>query len=83
MTEAEEWTGEVIADLHRLRISQKQLAVEAGVTQEYISMLLNGKRKSEPGKKRILSALQRMKNKEALTNVNAAILSNHPAQHCD
>lgn len=41
---AEEWTGRIVGQLHTHRITQAELAAEMGVTAQYISMVLNGKK---------------------------------------
>ena len=37
----EMWTGKIIAQLHVNGITQRQLAEEMGLTEQYVSMLLN------------------------------------------
>ena len=38
------WIGEIVGQMHKFGISNKQLAAHMGVTPEYISMVLNGHR---------------------------------------
>ena len=45
----QEWTAEVVAQLHLHKLTIKQLAEEAGYTPEYLSMVLNGHRDPEKG----------------------------------
>lgn len=54
----EKWTGEISAMLHTNRIKQKDLAEEMGVTPEYISMILNGKKKPAKAKAKMVSAIK-------------------------
>lgn len=54
---AEQWTGEIVALLHVNKISQRELANELGVTDIYISMLLNGARKTPSAKERMEAAI--------------------------
>jgi plasmid maintenance system antidote protein VapI len=51
------WVGEVVGDMHILRISNKQLAAHMGVTEEYISMVLNGHREPSGIESRIRKAI--------------------------
>ena len=66
----EKWTGEVVAELHVSRISQKELAAAMGVTVEYVSMLLNGKKSSPGAGKRMMDAIKSIK-KEREQNAKA------------
>ncbi len=54
---AEQWTGDIVALLHVHKISQRELASELGVTDIYISMLLNGARKTPSAKERMEAAI--------------------------
>ena len=38
------WIGEIVGQMHKNGISNKQLAEHMGMTPEYISMVLNGHR---------------------------------------
>ena len=40
----EMWTGELLAKMHINRVRQVDLARQLGVTEAYISMLMNSKR---------------------------------------
>ena len=54
MKQNEEWTVEVVARMHRLRIKQSELAKACGYTVPYISLVLNGQKafSSEKAKER-------------------------------
>ena len=52
------WTGEVVAALHTSKISQKELAAKMGVTVEYVSMLLNGKKTASGMRERMMTAIR-------------------------
>lgn len=39
-----EWTGHIVGLLHTHRITQATLAAELGLTAQYVSMVLNGKK---------------------------------------
>ena len=50
----EEWTGIVVGKMHQWGVSEKELADRCGYTTQYVSMLLNGKKKfqTEKGKEK-------------------------------
>lgn len=52
-----DWTGWVVGQMHIAGISGKQLAEHMGVTPEYVSMILNGKRAPEGAESRFKSAV--------------------------
>lgn len=54
----EEWTGRIVGLLHTHRIMQAELAAEMGVTAQYISMVLNGKKSAKDIDERMESAIQ-------------------------
>lgn len=54
-----DWTCEVVAKLHYLKMEKRQLAAEAGYSPVYLSMLLNGRRYSKAAEERLLSILNR------------------------
>jgi transcriptional regulator with XRE-family HTH domain len=43
----EVWTADVVGRLHRLNITQSEFAYFCGITPQYLSCLLNGKKKFE------------------------------------
>lgn len=43
----EEWTAEVVGRLHRINVTQKELADECGYTAQYLCQVLNCKKKFE------------------------------------
>ena len=53
----ERWLGDVVGEMHIQNISQKQIASHLGVTEEYISMVLNGHRKPTGIENRIRNAI--------------------------
>lgn len=55
---SDRWTGEIIASLHINKIKQKELAKEMDLTEEYISMLLCGKKSSVGMEERMKSAIE-------------------------
>lgn len=59
------WTGEIVAQLHVHRITQKELAEKSGYTPEYVSMVLNGAKTSSVVEQNLKGALNALiKEKE-------------------
>lgn len=58
----EDWAAEVVGKLHRLGMTQKELAKRCNYTPSYLSMLLNGKKEfsSEYSKKVTRNHILRM-----------------------
>ena len=54
---AEEWTGRIVGMLHTHRITQAELALELGVTSQYVSMVLNGKKSPKGIEERMETAI--------------------------
>lgn len=52
-----EWTGELVGLMHNHRISNSDLARKLGVTDRYISMVLNGHREPEGAEGRFRAAV--------------------------
>ena len=52
----EKWTGELIGKMHNHDITRKQLADELGVTKSYVTMILNGSRKTANGREKLEAA---------------------------
>lgn len=52
----EKWTGELIGKMHNHGITRKQLADELGVTKSYVTMILNGSRKTANGREKLEAA---------------------------
>ena len=53
-----EWTAEVVARMHMLRLTSKELSELTGYTPQYISMVLNGHRDTQGARSRIEDALR-------------------------
>lgn len=51
------WIGDVVGLMHRLNISNTQLAAHMGMTPEYISMVLNGHREPAGIEERLRKAI--------------------------
>jgi hypothetical protein len=59
------WTGDLVGLMHIHRITLQMLAAELGVTDRYVSMVLNGHREPAGAKERFKSALNRLIEKQA------------------
>lgn len=55
-----QWTCDLVGQLHKNKVSKKDLAEELGVTQEYVSMVLNGHRSPSGAEEKFSSALNRI-----------------------
>lgn len=53
----EKWTGRLVGRMHNERITYEEVANELGVTRNYVSMVLNGKRKPPNAKERLQAAV--------------------------
>lgn len=67
----EKWTGEVVGTMHIYGITHRQLADRIGITNRYLSMLLNGKRKSQGSEGRVRAALMDLINERSGESANA------------
>ena len=56
----EKWTGELIATMHSNKIRAKQLAEYMGVSETWVSGILNGKRHCKNAKEKFCAALAEM-----------------------
>lgn len=57
----EEWTGRIVGLLHTHRIKQAELASEMGLTAQYVSMVLNGKKSPKGIEERMEAAIHTIK----------------------
>ena len=55
-----QWLGDFVGKMHRHRVTITKLAVELGVTREYVSAILNGHREPAGIEKRMNEALDRI-----------------------
>ena len=53
----EHWIGEAVGKMHINKITQSQLADKMGVTNDYIWMILNGKKTPKDAESRIMTAI--------------------------
>lgn len=61
----ETWTGRIVGLLHTNKIKQTELAQEMGVTAQYVSMVLNGKKNPKDIKERMESAIRTIVNRRS------------------
>ena len=54
------WTGDLVGLMHTNNITQQELAVELGVTNRYVSMVLNSHKEPVGAKDRFSTALDRL-----------------------
>ena len=67
-----EWTGRIVGLLHTHRITQAELAAELGLTPQYVSMVLNGKKSSKGIDERMEAAIQAInERRQSNTGVGA------------
>jgi transcriptional regulator with XRE-family HTH domain len=61
---AKKWTGNLVGLMHDHKISKTDLAVELGVSREYVSMILNEHRKPSGAKEQFEAAVKRLIEKQ-------------------
>ena len=59
-----QWTGKLIVKMHLNKVTRKSLAEEAGITPEYLSMILNGHRNPAGAEEKLTAALDRLVGSE-------------------
>lgn len=55
-----EWTGDLVGLMHNNRITFSQLADKLGVTNRYVSMVLNGHREPAGAEERFRTAVNEL-----------------------
>lgn len=53
----EKWTGDIVKKMHLNNISRADMANELGCAPEYVSMVLNSKRRPTDAKERFTNAV--------------------------
>ena len=53
-----DWTGDLVGLMHMHRITNKRLADHMGITDRYVSMVLNGKREPPDAEARFSQAVR-------------------------
>lgn len=56
----EAWIGEAVGRMHIAGIEHRQLAEHMGVSQGYVSMILNGKKTPADAEQRVMKALDEL-----------------------
>lgn len=51
------WTSEIVAEMHAHKIKQKDLALALGWTPQYVSLVLNGKKRPAGAYEKMIEAL--------------------------
>lgn len=60
-----QWTGNLVGRMHNSRISNRELADKLGVSNKWVSMVLNGHRSPKDAEQRFNAALDELiKEKE-------------------
>lgn len=54
------WIATAVGKMHIHKVHQKALAAHMGVTEEYISMIFNGKRSPKNAEQRIMTAIDEL-----------------------
>lgn len=54
----EKWTGKIVGKMHVESVTSADLAKEMGVSPNYVSMILHGKRTPPGAKERMTDALE-------------------------
>lgn len=62
------WTGDFVKKMHLNRVKNSELAIELGVTEAYISMLLNSKRTTKNAREKLEVAYQAILSKRENKN---------------
>lgn len=64
----ENWIAKAVGLMHINKITQIDIARHLGVTNDYISMILNGKKTPKDAEKRIIGAIEEIiKHKDDVT----------------
>lgn len=58
------WTGDVVGKMHLHRITIKALAEHMGISDNYVTMVLNGRRKPAGAEQRFKAALDALIKEE-------------------
>lgn len=53
-----QWIGDLVGQMHKWKITKKQLAETLGVTPEYVSMVLNGHREPVGAEEKFRNAVE-------------------------
>lgn len=59
----EMWTAKAVGLMHTHHITGEKLAAEMGIRREYLSAILNGKRKPKNAEANVMAAIKRLIDK--------------------
>lgn len=59
------WTGDVVGKMHTNKITNMDMADELGVTPEYVSMVLNGKRSPQQAEQKFRAAVDAIADRKS------------------
>lgn len=59
-----QWTGALIGEMHILGVTRKQLAVEVGWHEKYLSAVMNGHKEPKGAEEKLRAALGRLVAKQ-------------------
>lgn len=65
-----QWVCDVVGQKHKHKIKNKDLAAELGMTEEYVSMVLNGHREPAGAEEKFTAALARLIESRAQVSVS-------------
>lgn len=55
-----QWTGELVGEMHLKCVTAKQLALEVGWNEKYLSAVMNGHREPKGAEDKLKAALKRL-----------------------
>lgn len=55
-----QWIADLVGQMHKHRISMKELAVHMGLSREYVSMVLNGHREPAGAEQKFTQAVNEL-----------------------
>ncbi len=56
----DQWIAEAVGKMHINKVQQRDVAKKLGVTEEYLSMILNGKRTPKNAESQIMGAIDEL-----------------------
>lgn len=64
----EAWTGRAVGKMHMLHITNREVAEKMGVTNRYLSMILNGHRNPPGAEQRVGAAIDEIERERNAEN---------------
>ena len=59
-----DWTSEAVGRMHAVRVTGRELAKAAGITNSYLSEVLHKKKGNDQTRQRIMCALERLEQRK-------------------